>query len=149
MKKQTKTSMKYFRSFGIALLVIGISIGAYGIFRAPSSDASQLENELMQNERELEKEEATPAYAAAKTPAATKKQTAAPRVPDIHESSITVIGDSVFLGAAPSFKKLYKSRHRRKGIPPGRTGTRHRQKASEKGTARRYRDHRTRHQRKL
>ena len=41
MKKQTKTSMKYFRSFGIALLVIGISIGAYGIFRAPSSDASQ------------------------------------------------------------------------------------------------------------
>ena len=60
MKKQTKTSMKYFRSFGIALLVIGISIGAYGIFRAPSSDASQLENELMQNERELEKEEAAP-----------------------------------------------------------------------------------------
>lgn len=109
MKKQTKTSMKYFRSFGIALLVIGISIGAYGIFRAPSSDASRLENELMQNERELEKEEATPAYAAAKTPAATKKQTAAPRVPDIHESSITVIGDSVFLGAAPSFKKLYKN----------------------------------------
>lgn len=109
MKKQTKTSMKYFRSFGIALLVIGISIGAYGIFRAPSSDASQLENELMQNERELEKEEATPAYAAAKTPAATKKQTAAPRVPDIHESSISVIGDSVFLGAAPSFKKLYKN----------------------------------------
>lgn len=109
MKKQTKTSMKYFRSLGIALLVIGISIGAYGIFRAPSSDTSQLENELMQNERELEKEEATPAYAAAKTPAATKKQTAAPRVPDIHESSITVIGDSVFLGAAPSFKKLYKN----------------------------------------
>lgn len=97
MKKQTKTSMKYFRSLGIALLVIGISIGAYGIFRAPSSDTSQLENELMQNERELEKEEATPAYAAAKTPAATKKQTAAPRVPDIHESSITVIGDTVII----------------------------------------------------
>lgn len=74
MKKQTKTSMKYFRSLGIALLVIGISIGAYGIFRAPSSDTSQLENELMQNERELEKEEATPAYAAAKTPAATKSR---------------------------------------------------------------------------
>ena len=53
MKKQTKTSMKYFRSFGIALLVIGISIGAYGIFRAPSSDASQLENGSLRRKRRL------------------------------------------------------------------------------------------------
>ena len=103
--------MNSLKSLGSALLVIAILIASYGIYHAPTSDASQLEAELEKNEQELAREEATPAGFPSKTPAGTTAtQTAATTgTPDISQSSISVIGDSVFLGAAPAFKKLYKN----------------------------------------
>ena len=103
--------MNSLKSLGSALLVIAILIASYGIYHAPTSDASQLEAELEKNEQELAREEATPAGFPSKTPAGTTAtQTAATTgTPDISQSSLSVIGDSVFLGAAPAFKKLYKN----------------------------------------
>ena len=103
--------MNSLKSLGSALLVIAILIASYGIYHAPTSDASQLEAELEKNEQALAREEATPAGFPSKTPAGTTAtQTAATTgTPDISQSSLSVIGDSVFLGAAPAFKKLYKN----------------------------------------
>ena len=107
MKKKNNHFMNTLKSFGSALLVIAILIASYGIYHAPTSDASQLKAELEQNERELAKEEATPANPPKNTPAGTRA--AAAGVPDVSQSSLSVIGDSVFLGAAPAFNKLYKN----------------------------------------
>ncbi len=111
MKKKNNRFMNSLKSLGSALLVIAILIASYGIYHAPTSDASQLEAELEKNEQELAREEATPAGFPSKTPAGTTAtQTAATTgTPDISQSSLSVIGDSVFLGAAPAFKKLYKN----------------------------------------
>ena len=111
MKKKNNRFMNTLKSFGSALLVIVILIASYGIYHAPTSDASQLKAELEQNERELAKEEATPANSPEDTPVGTAAATraAAAGVPDVSQSSLSVIGDSVFLGAAPAFKKLYKN----------------------------------------
>ena len=103
MKKKNNRFMNSLKSLGSALLVIAILIASYGIYHAPTSDASQLEAELEKNEQELAREEATPAGTTATQTAATTG------TPDISQSSISVIGDSVFLGAAPAFKKLYKN----------------------------------------
>lgn len=111
MKKKNNRFMNTLKSFGSALLVIAILIASYGIYHAPTSDASQLKAELEKNEQELAREEATPANSPEYTPVGTAIATraAAAGVPDISQSSISVIGDSVFLGAAPAFKKLYKN----------------------------------------
>lgn len=107
--KSTNNLVQALRSLGSALLVIAIVIASYGIYHAPTSDAAQLKAQLEQNERELAKE----AAAAPQTPAKEKKSTALSPSPDSKstdsKSSITVIGDSVFLGAAPAFKKKYKN----------------------------------------
>ena len=42
--------MNSLKSLGSALLVIAILIASYGIYHAPTSDASQLEAELEKNE---------------------------------------------------------------------------------------------------
>ena len=60
--------MNSLKSLGSALLVIAILIASYGIYHAPTSDASQLEAELEKNEQELAREEATPAGFPSKTP---------------------------------------------------------------------------------
>ena len=111
MKKKNNRFMNSLKSLGSALLVIAILIASYGIYHAPTSDASQLEAELEKNEQALAREEATPAGFPSKTPAGTTAtQTAATTgTPDISQSSLSVIGDSVVLGAAPAFKKLYKN----------------------------------------
>lgn len=111
MKKKNNHFMNTLKSFGSALLVIAILIAAYGIYHAPTSDTSQLKAELEQNERELAREEATPANSPKDTPAGTAAATPSSTtgVSDISQSSLSVIGDSVFLGAAPAFKKLCKN----------------------------------------
>ena len=111
MKKKNNRFMNTLKSFGSALLVVAILIASYGIYHAPTSDASQLKAELAKNEQTLAKEEATPANSPAKSPdrEAVTQMYATTGVPDISQSSISVIGDSVFLGAAPAFKKLYKN----------------------------------------
>lgn len=77
----------------IALLCCTI-IAGYGILHAPASDQTEMEQELKDRERELTQ---------------TASQTGQPKeTPDTHvpveeKRTITVIGDSVFLGASPSF----------------------------------------------
>ena len=46
MKKKNNRFMNSLKSLGSALLVIAILIASYGIYHAPTSDASQLEAEL-------------------------------------------------------------------------------------------------------
>lgn len=80
-------------------------IGSYGIIHAPESDQTELEQELMRNEQILQLADSTPGStdqtaAESDAPAQSSAPTEEP------EEIISVIGDSVFLGAAPSFQKL-------------------------------------------
>ena len=111
MKKKNNRFMNSLKSLGSALLVIAILIASDGIYPAATSDAPLRGAVLEKNEQELAREEATPAGFPSKTPTGTTAtQTAATTgTPDISQSSLSVIGDSVFLGAAPAFKKLYKN----------------------------------------
>lgn len=157
--KYTKNNLhRFLKYLGTILLTAGICIGAYGIFTAPSSDATQLEKELEKNAHDLAMDEDSPVQTpvavetpvTAKTPTSlqssskasedlpdkkakkpsVKQQPASPVAspdstpmetatqapvsaeetdcPDTDEA-ISVIGDSVFLGAAPAFKKIYKN----------------------------------------
>lgn len=74
-------------------------IGGYGILKAPVSDQAQLEQELMRNEQLLQQTASTPQI---NTDTADVQTTRT-------KETISVIGDSVFLGAAPSFQKLQKN----------------------------------------
>lgn len=105
--KNIKKTKLYAR--GICLLFCTI-IGSYGIIKAPDSDYKQLEQQLRNNELALQSEDNIPDFQngiskKGISPASMKKE-AGKKQPG---KSITVIGDSVFLGAAPSFKKLYKN----------------------------------------
>lgn len=90
-----------------ALLLCTI-IGGLGILQAPQSDLAKLEQELKHNELTLKAAEA--ASDTTKSPAGSAS--ASPEKKDSRKKaenqSLSVIGDSVFLGAAPSFKKIYK-----------------------------------------
>lgn len=104
-KKKIKTCL------GITGLIICTIIGGYGIFHAPASDQSELEQELLRNEQALEETNSTPP--AQSTDASPAAQTSVPETqqPDAEEETkqtISVIGDSVFLGASPSFQELHK-----------------------------------------
>ncbi len=127
--KQTKNKfhhiLKYLRSF---FLTAGICIGAYGIITAPSSDANQLEKELEKNACELARDEESPAaistapVKASALPSSVSSHNSTPKRPEKQykkptetfcaskiNDPVSVIGDSVFLGAAPAFKKIYKN----------------------------------------
>lgn len=82
-----------------ALLLFCTVVGGVGIFTAPKSDSSELEQELMRNEQALQQINTLPLEQreghGKKTAGKTKM--------------ISVIGDSVFLGAAPSFQKIQKN----------------------------------------
>lgn len=80
-----------------AVVIFCTAIGGYGILRAPESDRAELEQSLKQNEQELQKQLAQNPQKEGETPKKTKEP---------KQEIITVIGDSVFLGAAPSFQKL-------------------------------------------
>ncbi len=96
--------------FFISLLFVLVCtvIGSYGIINAPASDQSELEQELRRNEQALNQEESPPdACIQPEHTSALPEQSPTPT--DGPEDMISVIGDSVFLGAAPSFKKLQKN----------------------------------------
>lgn len=81
---------------GILLLLCSTAVAVYGIFHAPDSDQEVLEQELRHNEQILQQTASTPEN----EPVPTETE---------EERTITVIGDSVFLGAAPSFQKIQKN----------------------------------------
>lgn len=81
---------------GSFLLLCGTAVAGYGIFHAPDSDQEALEQELRHNEELLEQTASTPE--SKPSPTSTKE-----------DITITVIGDSVFLGAAPAFQKIQKN----------------------------------------
>lgn len=98
-KPEIKKALKITRFTALFLCTI---IGGCGILRAPESDRGQLEQELKHNEQILNTADATPEtwdYPQA-------KRSKAPAGKRSVDQSISVIGDSVFLGAAPSFKKM-------------------------------------------
>ena len=118
----------------IAWLVLICSvIGCYGVIQAPDSDQNELEAELERNEALLEqanhetinspsdtmgnsatsssaiKQEQPTAPETINSPSDTTENTLPPissPVPEAVPRSLTVIGDSVFLGAAPDFLKI-------------------------------------------
>lgn len=104
------------KNIRIAVIILCTVIGCYGILRAPKSDKKDVEEELAHNEQMLMEEEsdntASPTdtvQTAAPSPEMLNTDEAPTDTPaPIQEKSITVIGDSVFLGASQSFKKIYK-----------------------------------------
>lgn len=93
----------------IALLCCTV-VASYGILKAPASDQDELEKELTRNEQALQ-QSAVSSAATAQTPGANTEipQTEQPQATRDPNDFISVIGDSVFLGAAPAFQKLYKN----------------------------------------
>lgn len=83
-------------------------IGSYGIINAPESDQTELEQELTRNEQLLMQENSDPDFSTEAEQASVlpEQRSALAKAPD---DMISVIGDSVFLGASPSFKKLQKN----------------------------------------
>ena len=93
---------------GIAAVLFCTIVGGYGILTAPKSDQKELEQSLKQNQKSLE-EEALEEEIQETRKGERKSSQKATASPDTEEPAgkISVIGDSVFLGAAPSFKKLF------------------------------------------
>lgn len=93
-------NFKKIKLYATALLLCFCTIvSGFGLLTAPESDEKHLEAELKQNEEMLEQMAlAIPK----KTPGNTND-------PEETEAIISVIGDSVFLGAAPSFKEIQKN----------------------------------------
>ena len=106
--KRKKEIRLYLRGF---ILLFCTAVGGYGIFTAPESDQSILEHELQQNQQTLQQinltTEAQAKIVDEETDAPIKKGLKAKL--SKQEDTISVIGDSVFLGAAPSFKKIQKN----------------------------------------
>ena len=93
----------------ILLVLVCTVVGGAGIILAPKSDQDKLREELARNEQMLQQEESTEAEtraAVSGTPVDEKRE--GEEKTEGSEKKMTVIGDSVFLGAAPSFKKLQK-----------------------------------------
>lgn len=97
-KLEWNKTKKYLR---VAVVLCCTVIGAYGIWRAPKSDESEMKQELLKHEQALQSASQN-----------TEPQTPTPpkNVQNTKEKNsdetITVIGDSVFLGAAPAFQKV-------------------------------------------
>lgn len=83
----------------ILLLFCCTIVAVYGILQAPSSDQNEMEQELKEREQQLAK-------TAPRT--STPEESKTTQKPVTEKRTITVIGDSVFLGASPSFLKLEK-----------------------------------------
>ncbi len=85
----------------IIVIICCTLIGCYGILYAPPSDEEKMEQELKNREQELKEQQSdshtlSPEEGKASPQSKQEKRT------------ITVIGDSVFLGASASFQKLEK-----------------------------------------
>lgn len=117
MEKQKKMSnvSRKLKNVIFNLKILGILIctiiGGYGILHAPDSDQKEMEQELRKNEQLLQSMESAPCDTpCANTPIPTQVTgTELPATINIEESSISVIGDSVFLGAAPAFRNYYEN----------------------------------------
>ena len=101
---------KFFLFFGIGVLFCCTVIAIYGIINSPDSDEDELEQELTRNEQMLNQNnnDTATASAAPETKAASSSA-AEPQTTDEPEETISVIGDSVFLGAAPAFQEQKKN----------------------------------------
>lgn len=95
----------------ISLVLICTLVGGAGIIMAPKSDQDKLKEELARNEQALQQTEdagrESGTKAAVSGAVASGEQGEESRE-KVVERKITVIGDSVFLGAAPAFQKLQK-----------------------------------------
>lgn len=105
MKKSKKN---YFCAI---VLLVCTMIGAYGIWKAPDSDEAEMKQELQQHEQALQHEDSATSSALSNTES---QNTASPKREQNKKEqklaeTITVIGDSVFLGAAPAFQKVQKN----------------------------------------
>lgn len=99
-----KNVKKYVRSLLVLTCTI---IGSYGIFTAPKSDKKALEQELLQNQKILQQ---TNSVAQAKTMPIKETVTQTnKKSTEKKPKTVSVIGDSIFLGAAPSFQKIQKN----------------------------------------
>lgn len=83
----------------VFVLLLCTAVSGYGILNAPESEQTKLEQELRHNEQILQQTNS----------AFQVKASALKRKDGKTERRITVIGDSVFLGAAPSFAKIQKN----------------------------------------
>lgn len=86
-------------------------IGGAGIVMAPKSDRNQLKEQLERNEeilRQTEETETGTGASAAAGSASPAEEPGRAGESGEKETELTVIGDSVFLGAAPEFRKRYK-----------------------------------------
>lgn len=113
--KKTCRALTYLRRMAIVFCTV---IGSYGIITAPESDKNLLEQDLMQKQEALQNENLTASVQAKEInrkninnsknknkeikPKAKAKNKVKPKI-------ISVIGDSVFLGASQSFKKIQKN----------------------------------------
>lgn len=116
-RKDKKVNVNlYIRIFVLIITLIGV----YGIIKAPASDKDILERELAENEEALTSEPEATLSEPSKDKAGegTLSQTEESLTPfpegspaeknDKTDKNISVIGDSVFLGASPSFLEMYK-----------------------------------------
>lgn len=109
----------------ILLILLCTIIGCYGIATAPESDQSMLEQELEQNAKTLEDMEQNnlsqeysigesaqtdnPTANSSSNPSQSSENPLSETSPSVTEKPteiISVIGDSVFLGAAPAYQEL-------------------------------------------
>lgn len=83
-------------------------IGGYGILKAPDSDVNKMKQELLQNEQMLlqENEPASEEEDTKTSKLPDSDNTSAPETSKPPQKTISVIGDSVFLGAAPAFQSI-------------------------------------------
>lgn len=108
--RKTERLKTYKSRIRFIVLVCCTVIAGYGIVSAPESDQKELERGLQKNAEALQ---------STKTASAMQNhspspciESASPHTPDAADKQgepelISVIGDSVFLGAAPSFQKRY------------------------------------------
>lgn len=100
---------KFFLFFGIGILFCCTVIAIYGIINSPDSDEDELEQELTRNEQMLNQNNNDTAVDASPETKAVSSSAAQPQTTNAPEETISVIGDSVFLGAAPAFQEQKKN----------------------------------------
>ncbi len=121
-RNSNRNGKKVITILGIVALLWCTVIGIYGIFSAPDSDQAELEQQLMRNEKALEQleemnsmppaEAVTPSAPNIVSPSAVTDADSPLNTPVTPEDAgkpehtLSVIGDSVFLGASPAFKEL-------------------------------------------
>lgn len=117
------TKKKTLLCAGIVILLFCTAISIYGILSAPEPDQSALEEELKRNEQalaesnsaiieEIDSEEVDSEETDSEetdSEGNDSKEAEATEKPKEKKELISVIGDSVFLGAAPAFQKIQKN----------------------------------------